>query len=112
MVGVRAMGRKFAGDDRSCNAAPLGINFTAATFQVDGTTPSITTLLKRSNRAGCKDGHLLKMVYEIWSRGDGDDEALDLLIILESSSRVIGHMFIDFSESGGDGNGIHDGLMK
>ena len=112
MVGVRAIGRKFAGDDGSCDAAPLGISFTAATFQADGTAHSIITRLKRSNRAGWRDGHLLKMVYEIWSRGEGDDEALDLLMTWESSSRVIGPMSINLSVRGAGGDGIQDGLTN
>ena len=64
------------------------------------------------DRAGWRDGHLLKMVYEIWSRGDGDDEALDLLMTRESSSRVIGPMSIDLSESGEGGDGIQHGLTN
>ena len=112
MVGVRAISRKFAGDEGSLDAVLLGISFTAATFQADGTTPSIITRLKRSNRAGWRDGHLLKMVYKIWSRGDGDDEALDLLMTRESSSQVIGPMSIDLSETGEGGNGNHDGLTN
>ena len=83
---VREMGRKFPGDDGSSSAAPFGMSLTATTFQAEGTVPSMTTLLKRSRRAGWRDGHLFRMEYEIRSRGEEADEDLDFLITRASSS--------------------------
>ena len=39
----------------------LGINLMTATFHNDGTLPSMMTLLNRSRRAGCREGHRLKI---------------------------------------------------
>ena len=52
------------------------------------------------------------MEYEIRSRGDGADDDLDFLIARESSSGVMGVMFIDLSETGGGGDGIQGGVSK
>ena len=59
---VSAIGRKFAGEDGSSLAELLGISLTAATFHEEGTFPSMMTLLKRSSRAGRREGHFLKIM--------------------------------------------------
>ena len=110
--GVSAIGRKLPGDDGSSLAAPFGMSLTAATFQAEGTVPSMMTLLKRSRRAGWSEGHLFMMEYEIRSRGDGADENLAFLIARDSSSSVIGDISIEQPETGGVGDDIHDGVLK
>ena len=52
IAGVRAIGRKFPGKEGSVVAALLGMSFTTAAFQLDGTSHSIITLLNRSWMAG------------------------------------------------------------
>ena len=107
--GVRAIGRKFPGEDGSSLAEFLGISLTAATFQAEGTAPFMMMLLKRSRRM---EGHLFRMVYDILSRGEGADEDLDFLITRVSSSGETGDMSMAQSETGGGGEDIHDGVSN
>ena len=70
------------------------MSFMTATLQEEGTFPSMITLLKRSRRASCRDGHFLKIWYEILSTGEGADDGFDFLITFLNSSSVTGVMSI------------------
>ena len=50
IAGVSAIGRKFPGDDGSSLVKLFGITLTAATFQLEGTVPSMMTVKKIDNR--------------------------------------------------------------
>ena len=52
---VRTIGRNLFGDEGFSLAELLGISLITAAFQADGILPSMTTLLKRSRRAGRSD---------------------------------------------------------
>lgn len=80
IAGVSVMGLKFAGSEGSSSAELFGISLTAATFQADGMLPSMMTLLKKSRRAGWREGHFFRIVYKIQSKGGGAEAGLDLLI--------------------------------
>ena len=83
-----------------------------ANFHDDGTLPSIITLLKRSRRAGCREGHFLKIKYGIRSMGDGAEEGLDLFIAQTNSSTVMKDISIEQLGAGGGAEGIQDGRLK
>ena len=59
---VRAIGLKFAGSLLQVEAEALGINRMTACFYARGTDPDSQQVLKRLERAGKREGHLLKIL--------------------------------------------------
>ena len=81
MHDVSAIGLKLDGDEGSSLANPLVISLMDAVFHACGIVDVCQHRLYRLNRACTKEGHLFKILYGIWSRGDGVEEALYHLIV-------------------------------
>ena len=63
-------------------------------------------VLNRSRSAGTRDEHFLNTKYGIWSKGDGAEADLDLLMAATSSSCITG-ITEDMVCCGLGGEGIH-----
>lgn len=107
---VRAMGRKFNGFVGSSTAFFLPNKCTMPTLHAEGMAWVIQQQLNMCNRAGNKEGHLLKIEYGIWSAGLGEDDNLSLEMIFHISSSVKGAVVIWMV--GGGHSGIHEGRSK
>ena len=108
-AGVKAIGLKFLGQRGSSVAALFPISLKTATFQLDGMPPSVRMVLKRSSSAGTRDGHFLNTWYGSWSKGDGAEADLDLLMAANSSFCVTG-MRDGMACCGLGGGGTHTGV--
>ena len=74
------MGLKLLGEEGSDKAPCLAISLTAAFFHCDGIDFIDRQELKRSRRASLIEGHFLRTQCGIWSKGEGTDVELALLI--------------------------------
>ena len=111
-AGVRAISQKLLGEAGSSLVESFGISLTAPSFQVEGTVTSMITLLQRSKRAGWREGHHFKIVYEMQLKGDGEEGDLDFLITQASSSAVTGDICMVQPCLGGEGVGIQARVWK
>ena len=101
------MGLKLLGDAGSELAAALAISLTDASFQAQGTVDSAQQRLKILCKANSNAGHLLKILYEIPSKGDGDKLLRDLFTAASISVPSVLNLVVD-----GLGEGIHAGWEK
>ena len=67
-----------------CFGRFLGDEITPS-LQACGTDPIFQHELYRSRRAGSRKGQCFRMLYEIWSRGLGEEDDLDLKMISSTS---------------------------
>ena len=94
MHDVSAMGRKFDGFVGSSTAFFLPNKCTMPTFHAEGMAWVVQKQLNMCNRAGNKEGHLLKIEYGIRSAGLGEDDYLSLEMTFYISSSVKGVVVI------------------
>ena len=82
---------KLLGEAGSEIAATLAINLTDASFQAQGTVDRAQQRLKILCKANNYAGHLLKILYGIQSKGDGDELLHD--IVTERERERFGRTF-------------------
>ena len=108
---VRVMGRNLMDSYiGSSTAFFLPNKCTVPTFHAEGMAWVVQQQLNMCSRAGNKEGHLLKIVYGIWSAGLGEDDDLRLEMTFHISSSVKGAVVIWMV--GGGHSGIHEGHSK
>ena len=101
---------KLLGDAGSEIAATLAINLTDASFQAQGTVDRAQQRLKILCKANIYAGHLLKILYGIPSKGDGDELLRDLITAASISTSEIPSVLKLMVD--GLGEGIHAGWEK
>lgn len=91
---VKSIGRKLEGFLGSSFAVALGIRQITPCFYCEGKIPAQQQLLKRSNRAGIREGQRLNTKYGVWSTGLGEDCERVLLMAAWISSMDINSSLI------------------
>ena len=85
MHDVSAIGLKCAGSVGFSFAAILGIRWITPSFHACGIKPDIQHELYKFKSAGSRDGQCFRILYEIWSKGVGEEEDLEYLITSSTS---------------------------
>ena len=63
----------------------LGMRWITPSLQACGTDPVFQHELFRSRREGSNEGQCFRMLYEMWTRGLGEEDGLDLKMISSTS---------------------------
>ncbi len=87
-------------------ASFLGMRRITPSLQACGTDPVFQHELYRSRRAGSSEGQCFRMLYEMWSRGLGAEDDLDLKMISSTSLCEMGSLLNGMVASGGCGSQV------